>query len=121
MWNTPNKNKLDTIPRLYKTEHIPLQDKIIHLHFFIGGTDFYIAEFDGEDLFWGFVILNNDYFNAEWGYISFGELREINVRGVEINNDLYWKVRKSSEVDKIRMATGRWIDEDIYSPAEMTT
>ena len=118
MWNMPNKDKLNTIPRLYETEHIPLQDKVIHLHFFIGSCDWYIAEFDGNDLLWGFVILNNDYFNAEWGYISFSELKDINIRGIEIDNDLYWKVRRSCEVDKIRKAAGRFIDNDFHTPAE---
>ena len=64
MWNTPTEERLSKIPRLYETEHIPLQDKLIYLHFFIGGCDWYIAKFDGEDLFWGFAILNNDLQNA---------------------------------------------------------
>ena len=61
MWNTPTEDRLSRIPRLYETEHIPLQDKLIYLHFFIGSCDWYIAEFDGEDLFWGFAILNDDF------------------------------------------------------------
>jgi hypothetical protein len=85
MWNTPTTDRLSKIPRLYETEHIPLQDKLIHLHFFIGGCDWYIAEFDGEDLFWGFAILNDDFQNAEWGYISFSELKSIKVGGDVLN------------------------------------
>ena len=38
---------------------------------FTGGCDWYITEFDGDDLFFGFAILNSDYEMAEWGYISF--------------------------------------------------
>ena len=60
MWNEPNKERLEKLPKLYETEHTPLKDKLIHLHFFIGGSDWYIAEFDGKDLFFGFAILNND-------------------------------------------------------------
>jgi hypothetical protein len=118
MWNTPSKIILDAIPTLYSTEHIPLRDKVIHLHFFIGSCDWYIAEFDGEDLLWGFVILNNDYINAEWGYISFSELKDINIRGIEIDNDLYWKVRRSCEVDKIRKSAGKFIDNGFQTPTE---
>ena len=106
MWNEPSKEKLAKIPRLYETENIPLKDKIIHLHFFISGCDWYIAEFDGEDLFWGFAILNNDLQNAEWGYISFRELKDIKVDGwLEIDCELeeLWKVRKASEIEKIRL------------------
>ena len=51
MWNKPGKEQLVKIPRLYETEKIDGKDKIIYLHFFIGGCDLYFAEFDGEDLF----------------------------------------------------------------------
>jgi hypothetical protein len=109
MWNTPIAERLSKIPRLYETEHIALEDKFIHLHFFIGGCDWYVAEFDGEDLFWGFAILNNDFQNAEWGYISFSELKSIKVGGwLEIDCELedFWRVRKASEIEKIRKAHG---------------
>jgi hypothetical protein len=106
MWNEPTTERLSKIPRLYETEHIPLRDKIIYLHCFIGACDWYIAEFDGEDLFFGFAILNNDLMNAEWGYISLSELRSINIHGYEIDCDQYWKVRRAFEVDKIREASG---------------
>ncbi len=48
MWNEPSKERLSRIPKLYATEHSPLKDKIVYLHFFIGGCDWYIAEFDGD-------------------------------------------------------------------------
>ena len=81
MWNAPTERRLSRIPRLYETESVSLKSKLIHLHFFVGGSDWYIAEFDGEDLFWGFAILNNDLQNAEWGYISFSELKAIKISG----------------------------------------
>ena len=107
MWNTPTEDRLTRIPRLYETEHTPLQEKLIYLHFFIGCCDWYIAEFDGEDLFGGFAILKDDLQNAEWGYISFSELKSIRVDGLlEIDCELveFWKIRKASEIEKIRKA-----------------
>ncbi len=112
MWNTPSEDRLSKIPKLYETEIIPLQDKLIYLHFFIGGCDWYVAEFDGEDIFWGFVILNDDFQNAEWGYISFSELKSLNVGGwLEIDCELeeFWRVRKACEIEKIRKAHG-WVN-----------
>ena len=108
MWNEPSKERLAKIPRLYETENIRLQDKLIYLHCFIGGCDWYIAEFDGGDLFWGFVILNQDYEMAEWGYVSFSELKSIRVSGIEIDCEVEesWRVRRAVEVDKIRIANG---------------
>ena len=108
MWNAPSKRQLTKLPKLYETESAPLKDKIIHLHFFIGGSDWFIAEYDAsEDLFWGFAILNQDYQNAEWGYINFNELKSIKVQGwLEIDNDLHWTPKPSKEVELICMAQG---------------
>jgi len=114
MWNVPNKERLAKIPKLYETENVPSKDKLIYLHFFVGGCDWYISEFDGEDLFWGFAILNNDFQNAEWGYISFGELKSIKIDGwLEIDCELeeFWQVRRAIEIDKIRIAHG-WLKEN---------
>jgi hypothetical protein len=44
MWNTPTKQELAKLPKLYETEHIGTADKQIFLHFFMGGCDWYIAE-----------------------------------------------------------------------------
>lgn len=108
MWGRPTKEILSKIPKLYETEKTPLQEKLIMIHFFISGTDFYIAEYDGSDLFWGFTILNNNNEMAEWGYISYKELKDIMVGpGLEIEYDKHWKVRKANEVDKIVRAQ-RW-------------
>jgi len=104
MWNIPSKARLARIPRLYGTEEIPLAEKMIHLHFFLGGCDWYIAEYDGEDLFFGYAILNSDYENAEWGYVSFRELNELRVGGgIEIDCELeeYWRPKKASEIREI--------------------
>jgi len=103
MWNEPSERLLATIPRLYETEKIPIPEKLIHLHFFIGGCDWYIAEFDGIEILWGYAILGGDYINAEWGYISFSELKSINIRGTEIDCDLNWRVCKASDIEKIRL------------------
>ncbi len=42
MWNVPSKKRLSKIP---------LDQKLIYLHFLIGGSDWYIAEFDSEEIF----------------------------------------------------------------------
>jgi len=105
MWNIPVKERLERIPKLYETESIPLKDKLIHLHFFIGGCDWYIAEYDGDDLFWGYAILNDDHECAEWGYIPFRELKEIKVKGwleIDCETEESWTVRKASEIARIK-------------------
>lgn len=79
MWNQPTEVELATIPRLYETEDVSTRDKMIHMHFFLGNSDWFIAEFDGEDTFFGFACLNEWTDCAEWGYISFKELKELKV------------------------------------------
>ena len=120
MWSEPTKEQLSKIPKLYETENTPLRDKLIYLHFFIGGCDWYIAEYDEEDLFWGYAILNGDYDMAEWGYISFEELKSIKIPpGFEIENDIYWEVRRASEIEKIRIGN-RWSEKEAPSRKEET-
>ena len=106
MWNLPSSERLKKIPRLYQTEAIALKDKLIYLHFFIASSDWYVAEYDEADLFFGYAILNNDLDNAEWGYLSFGELKELIVGGwleVDCELEASWLVRKASEITKIRL------------------
>ena len=116
MWNEPTKERLEKIPKLYETEDIPVKEKEIHLHFFIGGCDWYISETDGEDIMFGFCILNQDYLNSEWGYVSLSELRPLKVGGwLEVDCELesIWKVKKANEVETIRKACGWSIDIEL--------
>jgi hypothetical protein len=106
MWNTPTSDLLSKIPMLHTTENIPLPSKIIHAHFFIGGCDWYIAESDGEDLMFGFAILNGDYKNAEWGYISLDELKALSINGIEVDFDLNWSPCPANQVRAICLAQG---------------
>ncbi len=117
MWNEPTKERLSKIPRLYETEDVSLKEKLIYLHFFIGGCDWYIAEYDGHDLFWGYAILNSDFDMAEWGYISFKELRDLSVEGIEIDCEFekYFTIQKASEVKKVCRGNGWKRDKDQYS------
>ena len=74
MWNKPTAEELAKIPKFYSTEEVSLKEKMIHMHFFIGGCDWYSTEYSPEEqCFFGFAILNNDYDNAEWGYFSLKE------------------------------------------------
>ena len=107
MWNEPSQQRLEKIPRLYSTEDIELKDKHIYLHFFIAGCDWYAAEFDGQERFFGFVILNNDFEMAEWGYFSFNELKSIKLEnGIEIDceSELAFKIQPVSHIQRIRDA-----------------
>lgn len=107
MWNKPSKEELAKLPAFYSTEDIPLKEKMIHMHFFIGGCDWYAAEYDPEcELFFGFAILNNDLQNAEWGYFSLQELCNLKVEFLEVDRDLHFKPCRAIEIEKIKKAQG---------------
>jgi hypothetical protein len=91
MWNKPTVKQLAKIPALYATEDIPAEKKIIHMHFFVGGCDWWIAGYNGKDTFFGFACLGDPEM-AEWGYISYSELKELKVRRMfEVDRDMHWK------------------------------
>ena len=105
MWNKPTQKQLAQIPALYSTENTPLKEKVIREHFFIGGCDWYVCEYSPEEqLFFGFVILNNDTQNAEWGYFSLKELSELKVSFLEVDGDLHWTPTQAQNVTKIAEA-----------------
>ena len=102
MWNEPTPAQLAKVPMLYETENTPLKNKIIHMHFFLGRCDWYIAEYNGNGIFFGYAILNNDLEMGEWGYISYQELKQLSIPpGIEVDRDIHWKPVEAWEVDKI--------------------
>ena len=107
MRNIPTDKQLAALPALYSTEETPLKDKVIHQHYFLAATDWYVAEWSpAERLFFGFCILNGDTENAEWGYISLDELLDLKTpRGIEVERDLHWQPTPAGQVEKISLCT----------------
>ncbi len=102
MHNPPPQKVLDQVPGLYANEktQTPLADIIIHAHFFVAGFDWWIAEYNGDDIFWGFVNLNDDQC-AECGYISYDQLKSIGQNGrlpLMVEYDEYWKPKPFREI-----------------------
>lgn len=95
----PDLPTLAMIPVLYATERVPLGDKTIHLHYFIGGCDWYIAELDTiEWRAFGYVDLGDPQ-NAEWGYIDLQELEAVWIGpGFVVERDLGWSATPFGEV-----------------------
>ena len=88
------KTQISAMPKTYETDEQG-DNAIAMLHYFNGGSDWYIIEKDagspddeirGQSQAFGFTCLNGDTLNAELGYINIQELIE---NGVEL--DLYYK------------------------------
>lgn len=101
----PSEEDLNAIPNLYATEEVPVKDKIVHLHYFVGSCDWWIVELgEHRGLAFGYANLGDPY-SAEWGYISMNELRGIYVRTaglpVVVERDLFWVPTVASSVEGI--------------------
>lgn len=96
------KNKIATMPKTYETEEQG-DEAIATLHYFLGGSDWYIIERDAgspddevpgiQAQTFGFACLNGYTEDAELGYISIQELIE---NGVEL--DLYYEPEKIGDI-----------------------
>ncbi len=102
MWSKPTDKQLAKIPALYSTEKKAVKDKKIYMHFFMGGCDWWVAEYSPtERLFFGFACLNGDTQNAEWGYVSYDELLTLKQSFVQVDRDRYWTVKPAKDVKEI--------------------
>ena len=97
---------VEEIPKLYETEEIPAEKKMIYQKWEIKEIGFYwlIAELDKKhNLAFGYANLNDDNF-AEWGYISINELM---YNGASFDKD--WNpVTFDEAMKKIKQYKGRF-------------
>ena len=85
------------IPSLYSTED--QEDPIVQAKFFTPDSSWtwYVTEFDGEDIFFGYVLGHE----AEFGYFSLSELESVRgPLGLPIERDLHFEPTKLSTVKK---------------------
>jgi hypothetical protein len=75
------EKQLEKCPKLRATDGMKEHPAIFH--YFCGGTDIYICEFDGQDTMFGYTILNGDLFNSEWGYTSLSEITAIPLMNID--------------------------------------
>ena len=89
--------KFNKMPKSYETDGMGKKAPIA-LHYFKGGSDWYIIEKDMEQeqfQAFGFAILNGDLYNAELGYINIEELISL-----DVELDLYYKPETIGELKK---------------------
>lgn len=90
----------DELPELYATEDTDTADKTIRVHYFAGGCDWWLVEYDpAEGLAYGYACLG-DPAGAEWGYIHLPELEAVCDRDglVVVERDLTWTPRRVGEL-----------------------
>ena len=94
------KEIIKKLPKLYSTEAVPMDEKIVYVKFFnpCGIGTWYALEYDeDEKLFFGYV----DLIEKEFGYFSLEELESIKLPfGLGIERDLYFNPTPLKEVLK---------------------
>jgi hypothetical protein len=72
----PSPAELAKVPALYATDDgRPMEEKVVYLHYFCAGSDWWVAELDPETaVAFGYVCLGGDAYNAEWGNIDLSEV-----------------------------------------------
>src|SRR5437868_1823066 len=89
----------EQIPKLYSQEKVATEEKIVHAKFFFpaGNWTWFVTEGEQEDgdfVFFGFVIGDFD----EWGYFTLKEHESINIHGLTVERDSYFKPGKFPDV-----------------------
>jgi hypothetical protein len=106
MINRPSESELLKLAQIETDKDTPLEDRVIHMHFFLDGHDWYLSEYDPQRRqFFGYLVPNDDYHNARWDYFSFDELCRMRAKAnAEVVRNTHWKPKRAIEVDRIRDA-----------------
>jgi hypothetical protein len=74
------------IPKLYETESVPLPEKVAYAKLFhpISNWEWYVLEYDGQDICFGLVVGHE----TEFGYFS---LKELSSLSLTVERDLYFQ------------------------------
>lgn len=91
-----SKDQLSKIPKLYATEHDPLEDKVAFIKLFhpLSNWTWYIIESDGDDLCWGLVSGHE----TEFGYFSLKELSQTSALGLPIERDVLFRPTRVTDL-----------------------
>lgn len=96
------------IPKLYETEEVPMEEKIVHVKFFCPVFTWYATEYcPTERLFFGYVVNERDPNCSEWGYFSLDELESLQKRPPNpfffLDRDLYFDPTPASKIEGIQL------------------
>jgi hypothetical protein len=77
----------------YNSQDKKGKEAVAYLHYFYGGSDWYVTEKDTHPYCYGFAILNGDMMNAEFGSMSFDEF----IRNGKVELDFHWEPNTINE------------------------
>ena len=106
MLNRPTESELLKLAGIKIDKNTPLEHRVIHMHFFLDGHDWYLAEYDPQRRrFFGYWVPNQDYQRARWDFFGLDELDQMrNGTNAQLVRNPHWKPKRAIDVDRIRDA-----------------
>lgn len=106
MINRPKESELLKLSQIKINKNTPLEERVIYMHFFLDGHDWYLSEYDPlRRTFYGYIVPRDQYHKAGWDHFNIDELnqmRDHKNRRVTRNTD--WIPIQAIKVDRIRDA-----------------
>ncbi|MFI1401089.1 DUF2958 domain-containing protein [Streptomyces sp. NPDC020681] len=99
----PSPAALAAVPPMYSTDGVKTAEKVVHLHYFVGGCDWFVTELDrasGTAFGWAQITEGG----GEWGLFSLPELERISVSVFVVERDLGWEPKPARQVELIAAA-----------------
>lgn len=112
----------EALPRLYETEHLSIGDKIVRAHYFVGGCDWWLTEYDPDShIAFGYACLGDPAF-AEWGNVSLLELEQVRVHNLfVVERDLLWAPTRVADLNLPGMTPAVRFCDVCQQPADTVT
>ena len=106
MINRPAESELAKLADMKIDKNTPLEDRVIHMHFFLDGHDWYLSEYDPQKrVFFGYMVPKDDYRNARWDYFSIDHLDQIKSKtSSQVIRNTHWEPKPAIKIDRIRDA-----------------
>lgn len=91
------KDHMAGMPALHETKDVPVREKDIYFRLLTMRSEYYVAEWDGQDIMLCFVIKDRDYETAGWAWVSLDALLD---QG-KVVHDPTWVITSADEISKI--------------------
>jgi hypothetical protein len=104
-----------SFPALYATEDTPLAEKMLHVYYFLGSHDWYIAELDPET---GLAFDYSTGGACERGYMDLVEMEEVIGAMSVIERDIHFVPTTTQELDSVWLLCRSRVAQPLATPEQ---
>lgn len=95
----PTKTEWARIPQ--DPQNLPLDEHVVHAHYFCGGNDWWITSVDNDGIAFGYVRLAVSPDTPEWGVIDLVELENAQADWMVVERELGWEPTRFADIPKL--------------------